>query len=47
MTFAPETDVYIQQYLVRVQAEGVTLQDLLEGLEVERQLIWEERNKNG
>ncbi len=100
MTFAPETDVYIQQYPVRVQAEGiisippavreklnltegeiltlvqvgnvfllankipqvtqfadkmvsmmeaegVSLEELLEGLEVERQLIWEEQQKNG
>jgi len=100
MTFAPETDVYIQQYPVPVQAEGVisippavreklnltegeiltlvqvgnvfllankipqvtqfadkmvsmmeaegvSLEELLEGLEIERQLIWEEKQKNG
>ncbi|MDY6806129.1 MAG: AbrB/MazE/SpoVT family DNA-binding domain-containing protein [Cyanobacteriota bacterium] len=43
----PQVTKFADKMVSIMEAEGVSLQDLLEGLEMERQIIWEEQQKNG
>ena len=43
----PQVTQFADKMVSIMEAEGVSLEELLEGLETERQLIWEEQQQNG